>query len=51
MLSLKFSFGNNEGRLSVWMLKLDHVTHTIFFDYICDEVEKMTALGLFVANI
>ena len=51
MLSLKFSFGNNEGRLSVWMLKLDHVTHTIFFDDICDEVEKMTALGLFVANI
>ena len=33
------------------MLTLNNISHAIFFDSICDKVEKMYGMRSFVANI
>ena len=33
----------DEERLGVWMLTSNNISHTIFFDCICDEVKTCTA--------
>ena len=41
----------DEERLDVWTLTLNNISHTIFFDYICGEVERMYGTRTLVANI